>query len=525
MILRLFCILTFLLSLPILAQEPLKTATVDLKFSSPFKPYRNSHIEGVQLEKDGHYFALRTVGRISFSRYRENPLDQLARTAGHMVLEEYDSNFQLIRESDDFWLDWRDYDPERLGLTTNANGDLCVVVEGKGARDKENTIVVALFNVDPLSLEVEKESEKKIVVEIADPKAAGYGLGSFQFVSSKNGEYQALIYDYSEESTKQIIEAYVFDKNWNLQYSRIDKMPIKSELAELLNCSVSDSGETHLLLKQYKKKKEEFLRDKANYELVLRSFSDESSELLVQSIDLSDNLVQAVNMAEAPNGDIVIAANLGAIGSESPERLLCARLSSLKDTIYPLGFVSIPEDTIAKDLKLGSAIEKAFAAPEIYFGNEGGVYLISERVALTKEVLNYSDDDGTLDRWSRYAGLLIGYFNAAGNNWFDYVNKDQMSKNALGKYSSFVATTKGEELHLFYMPFHYAQLFSRKVRNNFRHLTFSPNQKRETEVLFSGKDLKVTPFPRFAYSDANNRLVIPFVSGRKSAFILLELKD
>jgi hypothetical protein len=521
MILRLFCFLTVIFSLPIIAQEPISTATVDLKFSELSKSHKKSFLKGVFLEKDGHYFGVRSVGSINLRS--SDAYEKFERFGSHIVLEEYDSNFQLIRESDDFWVGWRYYNPRMLGLTTNESGDLLVILEGR--QGKENYITAAMVKVNPVTFEVEKESEKQKVVEIVDPKAEGYGLGSFQFITSKNGNYQALIYDYSEKSTKQIIEAYVFDRNWNLKYSRIDKMPIKSELAELISCSVSDEGETHLLLKQYKNKLQEIARDKANYEIVLRSFVDADSKVSVQSIDLNDNIVQAINMAEAPNGDIVIGANIGAIGSESPERLLCARLSSLKDTIYPLSFVVVPADTIAKDLKVGSYIEKGFEAPDIYFGNEGGVYLVSERVDLTKTALGMFESENEITYYARYVGLFIGYFNPAGNTWFDYVSKYQLSRNDLGRYSSFAALTKEEELHLFYMSHNYASYFSKDERRNMTHTSFNSSHERKTETLFSGKDLKIITCPRFAYTDANNRLVIPFVSGRKSALMVIEFKD
>lgn len=501
------------------SQDSLSGESHNLELPELYDVKSHSSFLGFFCRKQDRHYAIRIRNKPHFNF-----------TGTQYSIEELDQNLNLIQKSDDLFTisdfggDWF-YSRQLLGMGSKGS-DLFLFTRGEGSVPKSHSVYRQKINPDNLE-PVEDDIEEFITIQ--DDGFEEHTRGDFDFYSSEDESKYAFVHFYSKGFNSFQYKVFVYDQNWNKLYERLETLPLLTALVEVKSLELTNDGHVHLLLKSYRKKREEYLDGQPNYSLKLVTCKNDSSE--VNTINVQpEALLNNINMALAPNGDLVIAATTVDLMSEAPKKMFCSRIKPSKKSVVFTRYGDLPMGHIEKDLEQGVETVPAFSEPEIRFAEDGSVFCLAER----RTVIRYQEKDrngnpiyGEYEYRYKYFGIIVSHFDTIGNDdWSKFLFKKQETFSDDGLHSSFYALANGNTVHIFYAAF-----------NDNRGFTFKwplclitcqeYNVKGEgkSELVFNTNEIDRKPLISDGIRMNQNQVVFP-VDGREGeGFIRISLKD
>tara|TARA_B100001115_G_scaffold182679_1_gene179535 strand:- start:1644 stop:3206 length:1563 start_codon:yes stop_codon:yes gene_type:complete len=513
-------LISLLLAPGLKSQDSISTESLKIEMAPVFKVKRHTDFLDFWGRNSEKHYAIRVRNKPKFNF-----------TGTQYSIEEYDRSLNLLREtkdpfnSGDFGGSW--LYPRRflaLGIT---DSDIYLFTRGEGSKPKSHSVYRQ--KIDPFSLGISKKVCEEFI-SIQDDNFEEHSNGDFVFRSSEDESKNVFVYFYPKSFTSYQFKIFVFDRNWNPIYTRLETLPLRSDLVAIKSLKISNEGEVHMLLKSYKKKREEYMKGQPNYSLKLLTCRDGESEPLVQNVQPKDYLLHNLRMEMAPNGDLVIAATAVDMLSDAPLKMFCSRLRPANDSVIFTSYGEIPLDSIKKDLDLGVEFVPGYSEPEICFAEDGSVYCLAERRTIVKWDKKDSNGNVILGEYeyrNKYFGVIVSHFTPSGlDDWSRFIFKEQLTGDDHGASSSFYALAYPNDLHLFYATLDE----SRAIQLGWglslmMHLHFKPDGQQTKEVMFYANEVKRQPKYRYGIRLSRNEVVFPVKGRKRAGLISISIKD
>lgn len=513
-------LLSFTIALQLNGQISFSSQSYKLEVPNMFKVKRGTNFVGFygrQAEK--HYvLRLRKEPRFKFS-------------GSEFSIEEYDKKLNFIRESEDpfthtdFGGSWF-YPRLNLGMRVS-NSEIFIFTRGEGSEPRSHSVYRQ--RIDPTSLEPNKKVFEEFI-SIQDDKFKKHSRGDFKLFSSEDNSKHLIVHFYPEEGfTSFQYKVFVFDRNWQKLYERTITLPLLTALTDFKNLEITSDGQVHLLLKSYKDKREEYLKDQPNYKLKLITCKDADSEYSVIEVQARDYRLRELNMALAPNGDLVIAANAIGLKTQAPVKMFCSRLRPSEESVVFTSYGHLPLGSMKKDLEKGFEEATAYSQPKICFAEDGSVFCLAERQArywARKTDINGNIQSGK-DLGYTFFGIIVSHFDAAGkDDWSKFIFKKQETVNDGAKHSSFYAMAHKDVLHVFYTDFDEVRNLSWFVPISlFTHHQFRLDGKERKRLMFDTTKLKRMPVTKDGLRMSADQIIFPVDARKKAGLIRITVKN
>ncbi|QNR24907.1 hypothetical protein [Croceimicrobium hydrocarbonivorans] len=508
------------LALGLKGQDSISTESLKIEMAPVFKVKRHTDFLDFWGRNSEKHYAIRVRNKPKFNF-----------TGTQYSIEEYDRSFNLLREtkdpfnSGDFGGSW--LYPRRflaLGIT---DSDIYLFTRGEGSKPKTHSVYRQ--KIDPFSLGISKKVCEEFI-SIQDDNFEEHSNGDFVFRSSEDESKNVFVYFYPKSFTSYQFKIFVFDRNWNPLYTRLETLPLLSDLVVVKSVKLSNDGQVHILLKSYKKKKEEYMKGQPNYSLKLLTCKDGESEPLVQNVQPKDYLLHNLRMEMAPNGDLVIAATAVDMLSDAPLKMFCSRLRPADSSIVYTSYGKLPMNAIKKDLEQGVENVPGFAEPQICFADDGSVFCLTDRQTVIRRVKkdhNGNEMFGEYEYRYKYFGIIVSHFDSTGlDDWSKFVFKKQETQSDRALHSSFFAMANHNAVHVFYAAFDDSRgLTLRWPLCLITHQEFKVDGAERSQVIFDVNDWDRRPIFQDAVRMDRDQVVLPVDWRKRAGLISISIKD
>lgn len=450
---------------------------------------------------EGEFYALRWSGSRLFGHYKatkhEN-LEQVSSARIRLVADKSIANFEGASVID---------------------GKFVVFLSDK--RDNQNNFYMQEFD--------DQLEKKNDIIHLAS-----YGLnrkqgaGSFQFRTSPNKEFFGVIWELpGKKDTRDVYGFKIFDKKMQLMNEGEYKLPFDSELSEIHEHLISNSGDYFICLSEYEESDRRTLfASKIDYKALHIYRINDDLGLQDFTLDLDGKPIVSLAMHSGDNNVFTLTGIYSNNDQSSVAGVFYQKLDLESEEILQDGFQAFEEEFITQDWSERSLRraerrrDQGKGDPELFsykmrdvtFLEDGSIVGAMEQYYVQVR----SNSDGRVDQSSNmyyyYYNDIIAYkIDTSGTfAWVEKIQKDQVSINDGGPYSSFESFVENGKVYFIFND----NLLNYDDNNNFLNpdkIESANYSRRRNAVALTSIDLETGESIRISILDReqNNTLVVP----------------
>lgn len=496
-------LLGIFLMLSFLTFSQTQSKKVDIKWGPKQKASKRSTLAGLVGVDDDGFYALKRKAAIGKWKY---------------TLELYDHEMNLKNEKEiiygkgDKQVDW-----EWILLFGD---NLYLFTSKNSVQSKSHTLYVQELNKK--SLLTVGRKKKLVTIDYSDQKRNN--LGNFRYEFSEDQTKLLIYHDLPFERTEnEQVGFSVFDEDLKELWSKEYAIPVEDQLFEVRDYEITNDGDVYLLGKEYEEKAKNKRKGKPNFTYLILGANGKSDDLKNYRVEISGKFLTDMQIAVAPNQDIVCGGFYSDEGTTSIKGSYFLRIDASTKEIKSKSFNDFGIDFITQNLterkekKVKKKADKGkdvelyeYDLDDIILDEQGNATLIGEQYFIRTRTYNTTNANGTTTTRTvyvyHYNDIIVIKADAKGNvQWTEKIPKRQITTNDGGFFSSYVVSNVDDKLYFIFNdnPKNLMETPQGKIYNFNKSkeslvvlVQMDKNGKQVKEPLFSSKDSKILTRPK-----------------------------
>ncbi len=399
------------------------------------------------------------------------------------------------------------------------DGNFVVFLSDK--RDKKNHFYMQEFN--------ENLEKKEDIIHLAsydlDRNSKG---GSFEFRASPNRKYFGVIWEIpGKKNIKDVYGFKIFDREMNLINEGEYKLPFDPELSKIHEHLISNSGDYFICLSEFEKSERKTLfASKKDYKALHIYRLNDDLGLQDFTLDLDGRPVVALAMSSGDNNIFTLTGIYSNNDQSGVAGVFYQKLNLDTEEVVQEGFQKFEEEFITqgwsdKSLRRAERRRKqgkgdpelfSYTMRDVTFLEDGSIVGTMEQYYVQVRTDSEGRSDQSSNMYYYYYNDIIAYkIDSAGSfSWVKKIEKDQVSINDGGPYSSFESFVDNGKVYFIFND----NLQNYNTLGEFLYpqkLQTANYSRRKNAVALTSIDLESGESVRtsFLERDKSNTIVIP----------------
>ena len=367
--------------------------------------------------------------------------------------------------------------------------------------------------------------------------------------SSKLMVYYEIPYD---REAKERIGVQVFDKGFNLSWSKEIELPYEARLFSVEDYGVDSEGNVHVLGIIYDEKPVSKRKGKPNYKYQIISYYNKGVENIEYPVEIQGKFLTDMQMAFDKN-NIICGGFYSEMGSFSIKGSYFIRINKeTKEVVsedsneFGMDFITQnmtpkEEKKTKKKVDKGKNVELyEYDLDRILVRKDGGATLIGEQYYVRVVTRTSYGANGTMTTTTTYYYyyndiIVIRMAPDGSIEWTEKIPKRQVTTNDGGFYSSYAMAVRGDKLYfvfndnpknLFYNGTAKLSYFRGGYKESLVVLVEVDEDGRQSkEALFSSKEAEIITRPKVCEQISANEMVIFGQKRKKNRLAKVTFKD
>jgi hypothetical protein len=417
-------------------------------------------------------------------------------------------------------------------------------------KDKKNQLFMQEYGEDL------KPKGKPIKLgEYEIPK--GRSNGSFEVVHSKDSQFFGVIWEtYNRKESKTSYGFHIYDNELNTVSEGNYELPYDSNLSKIYANYLSNTGDYFISILEYSEPEEQKLFQKhLNYKAFhITHITPDGLEDF--TLDIEGKRIEAMEMQSDDDHLFTITGIYGAENKSGISGVFYMRVDFNKQEIVDKGFEEFGKDFITQDwsdrqkIKADKKERKGKGEPQLFnyemreatVLKDGSIVASMEQYYVLTSTYTDPRTGSTRTTYTYYYNDIIAFKVGAngGFDWLKKINKQQVSTNDWGSYSSYARFIDDGKLYF---------IFNDNIKNYTESGKFIDGEiyasnfgKRKNTVglvevdlntgdvnrqsFFNGKEITSLAIPKLFITDyITKQLILYTVSGRKEMFGVINFKE